>query len=415
MAWTETLGVRLAISLAIGLLIGAERERRKGEGRDRAAAGIRTFALASLAGGVSLAFGGEAVLVVSVLVVGALAAIAYSRSRAADPGLTTEVALLTTFLLGALAVRQPALAAGLAVAVAILLAARTRLHRFVRTVLTEQELHDALLFGAAALVVLPLTPDRPVGPFGVLNPRTLWKLVVLVMGISASGYVALRLLGPRLGLPLSGLASGFVSSAATIGVMGRRAAQEPRLRRPAVAGAVLSTVATIVQMVVVLAATSAPTLRAMRASLALAGLAAGAYGLLFALRLRHGPADGAAPLGRAFNLKVSVLFAATVAGILLLSAAVNQWLGSRGLLAAVALAGLADTHAAAISAASLAAAGKISPPEAVIPILAGLTTNTVTKAVMAAANGGRRFALETIPGLVLVILAAWGGAFFAGR
>jgi uncharacterized membrane protein (DUF4010 family) len=355
------------------------------------------------------------VLVVSVLVVGALAAIAYSRSRAADPGLTTEVALLTTFLLGALAVRQPALSAGLAVAVAILLAARTRLHRFVRTVLTEQELHDALLFGAAALVVLPLTPDRPVGPLGVLNPRTLWKLVVLVMGISASGYVALRLLGPRLGLPLSGLASGFVSSAATIGVMGRRAAQEPRLRRPAVAGAVLSTVATIVQMVVVLAATSAPTLRAMRASLALAGLAAGAYGLLFALRLRHGPADGAGPLGRAFNLKISVLFAATVAGILLLSAAVNQWLGSRGLLAAVALAGLADTHAAAISAASLAAAGKISPPEAVIPILAGLTTNTITKAVMAAANGGRRFALETIPGLLLVILAAWGGAFFAGK
>jgi uncharacterized membrane protein (DUF4010 family) len=414
MAWTETLGVRLAISLAIGLLIGAERERRKGEGRDRAAAGIRTFALASLAGGVSLAFGGEAVLVVSVLVVGALAAIAYSRSRAADPGLTTEVALLTTFLLGALAVRQPALSAGLAVAVAILLAARTRLHRFVRTVLTEQELHDALLFGAAALVVLPLTPDRPVGPFGVLNPRTLWKLVVLVMGISASGYVALRLLGPRLGLPLSGLASGFVSSAATIGAMGRRAAQEPRLVRPAVAGAVLSTVATIVQMVVVLAATSAPTLGALRASLALAGLAAGAYGLLFALRLRRAPADGAAALGRAFDLKMSVLFAATVAGILLLSAAVNQWLGPRGLLAAVGLAGLVDAHAAAISAASLVAAGKISRPEAVIPILVGLTTNAVTKAVMAAVSGGRRFALETIPGLLLVILAARGGVLFVG-
>jgi uncharacterized membrane protein (DUF4010 family) len=364
---------------------------------------------------VSLAFGGEAVLAVSTLVVGGLTALAYSRSRNRDPGLTTEIALLTTFLLGALAVRQPALAAGLAVAVAILLAARTRLHRFVRRVLTEQELHDGLLFLAAAVVVLPLTPDRPVGPLGVLNPRILWKLAVLVMGISASGYVALRLLGSRLGLPLSGLASGFVSSAATIGAMGHRASRDPKLRRPAVAGAVLSTVATVVQMVVVLAATSRSTLEALKVPLLFAGVAAVAYGLAFALRLSRGPAGGDPPLGRAFDLKASLLFAATVSGILLISAAINQWLGSRGLLAAVALAGFADTHAAAISAASLVAAGKLSAADAVLPILAGLTTNTVTKAVAAAAAGGRRFALQTIPGLLLVILAAWAGALVAAN
>jgi uncharacterized membrane protein (DUF4010 family) len=412
MSWTESLAVRLAVSLGIGLLIGAERERRKGIGSSRAPAGIRTFALVSLAGGVSLAFGGEAVLAVSTLVVGALAAIAYSRSRSRDPGLTTEIALLTTFLLGALAVRQPPLAAGLGVAVAILLAARTRLHRFVRRVLTEQELHDALIFAAAALVVLPLTPDRPVGPLAVLNPRILWKLVVLVMGISASGYVALRLLGPRLGLPLSGLASGFVSSAATIGAMGQRAARDPDLRRPAVAGAVLSTVATVVQMVVVLAATSRATLAALKVPLLLAGIAAAGYGLVFSLRLARAREKGDPPGGRAFDLKASLLFAATVSGILLVAAAVNQWMGSRGVLIAVALAGFADTHAAAISAASLVAAGKLQAADAVLPILAGLTTNTVTKALAAAAAGGRRFALQTIPGLVLVILAAWAGAFF---
>jgi uncharacterized membrane protein (DUF4010 family) len=415
MVWTEMLWVRLAISLGIGLLIGAERERRKGTGPKRAVAGIRTFALAALAGGVSLTLGGEAVLVAAVLAVGALAAVAYLRSRAQDPGLTTEVALLTTFLLGALAVRQPALAAGLSVVVAILLAARTRLHRFVGRILTEQELHDALLFAAAALVVLPLTPDRPVGPFGVLNPRVLWKLAVLVMGVSASGYVALRLLGPRLGLPLSGLASGFVSSTATIGAMGRRAARQPDLRRAAVAGAVLSTVATVVQMVVVLAATSRPTLEAMKMPLLFAGAAATGYGLLFALRLAHGPGVGEVSPGRAFDLKTSVLFAATVSGVLLLSAAVNQWTGTRGLLVAVALAGFADTHAAAISASSLVAAGKVAAGDAVLPILAGFTANTVTKAVVAATTGGRRFAMQTIPGLVLVILAAWAGALLSGR
>jgi uncharacterized membrane protein (DUF4010 family) len=413
MGWTELLGVRLAISLGIGLLIGAERERRKGQGPDRAPAGIRTFALVSLAGGVSLAFGGEAVMAASALVVGALAAIAYFRSRSRDPGLTTEIALVTTFLLGALAVRQPALAAGLAVTVAILLAARTGLHRFVRKVLTEQELHDALLFAAAALVILPLTPDRPVGPMGFLNPRTLWKLVVVVMGISASGYVALRLLGPRVGLPLSGLASGFVSSAATVAAMGQRAAKTPTLLRAAVAGAVLSTVATFVQMVVVLAATSRPTLMALRLPLLFGGAAAVAYGLVFSLRLARSTSDGQAPRGRAFDLKASLLFAATVSGVLLASAAINQWLGTRGLLFAVALAGFADTHAAAISAASLVAAGKIQAAEAVVPILAAMTTNTVTKAVAAVAAGGRGFALRTIPGLLLVILSAWAGVFMA--
>ncbi len=409
----ETLALRLAVALGIGLLIGAERERRKGVGPNRAAAGIRTFALASLIGGVSLAFGGEAILLAAVLVVGALAAIAYFRNRSTDPGLTTAVALLTTLLLGALAVRQPALAAGLAVTVAILLALRTRLHRFVRTVLTEQELHDALLFAAAALVVLPLTPDRAVGPFGVLNPRTLWKLVVLVMAISASGYVLLRLLGPGLGLPLSGLASGFVSSAATIGAMGQRAVKEPALGRAAAAGAVLSTVATVVQMAVVLYATSPATLDAARAPLIFAGLAAAAYGLAFALRVSRARDEAPATRGRAFDLKASILFALTVSTILLISAAVNQSFGARGLGIAAAVAGFADTHAAAISVASLVAARKLSAAEAVVPILLAMTTNTLTKAVVAAAAGGRRFAVQTIAGLVLVIGAAWAGTRIA--
>src|SRR5262249_45743639 len=127
------------------------------------------------------------------------------RASQKDPGLTSEMALFTTFCLGALCMTQPALAAGLAVTISILLASRTGLHRFVRHVLTAQEAQDALLFGAAALVILPLAPNRAVDPFGVLNPRTLWRLVVVVMAISAAGYISLRVLGPRYGLPISGL------------------------------------------------------------------------------------------------------------------------------------------------------------------------------------------------------------------
>ena len=409
MPFTEYIAVRLAIALGIGLLIGAERERRKGSGPSRAPAGIRTFALASLVGGLSLAVGGEALLAVAAVGVAALSVVSYKQKSQEDPGFTTAVALLTALILGALAMREPALAAGFAVVVAALLAARTRLHRFVQHVLTERELHDALLFAAATLVVLPLTPDHPVGPFGVLNPRTLWKLAVLVMSISAAGYIALRVLGPRFGLPLAGFASGFVSSAATIGSMGARAIEEPELLRPAVAGAALSTVSTVVQMAAVLFVTHGPTFSAMRLPLLLAGVAAVGYGAMFTFRAGGKESQGADQSGRAFNLATAVIFAVTVSAILLASAAVNRWLGSAGLAVAAGLAGFADTHSAGISVASLAAAEKIQATVSVFPILVGLTTNTLTKAVVAITTGGRTFAFRIIPGLLLVILAAWAG------
>src|SRR5262249_8019844 len=138
--------LNFAVALGIGLLIGAERERRKGEGPSRAPAGIRTFTVASLAGAVSVQVGGELMLAVTTVGVLALTGIAYWRGSQQDPGLTTEIALVLTVLLGGLSIRQPALTAGIAVAVAILLAARDPLHHFVRTVLTEQEVRDALLF-----------------------------------------------------------------------------------------------------------------------------------------------------------------------------------------------------------------------------------------------------------------------------
>jgi uncharacterized membrane protein (DUF4010 family) len=409
MSFTEYLAVRLAIALGIGLLIGTERERRKGTGPSREPAGIRTFALVSLAGGISLALGGELLLAVAALGVAGLSVTAYKARGRDDPGFTTGIALMTALLLGALAVRQPALAAGFGVMVGALLAARTRLHRFVQDVLTEQELQDALLFGAAALVILPLTPDRPIGPLGIVNARTLWKLVVIVMSISGAGYIALRALGPRFGLPLAGLASGFVSSAATIGSMGARAADEPKLLRAAVAGAVLSTVSTVVQMAAVLLVTAQSTFTAMRYPLLFAGAGAVIYGALFMIKSASQKPRDAEPGGRAFNMMTAVAFAATVTAILLGSAAANRWLGSAGLAFAAGLAGFADTHSAAISVASLVAVGKISASDAVLPILIGLTTNTITKAVVAITTGGRRFALEVIPGLLLVILAAWMG------
>ena len=193
----------------------------------------------------SVVLGGNLLLAVTTAVIAIFTAVAYLRTHEQDPGLTSETALVLTVLLGGLAQTQTATASALAVVVTVLLAARLRLHHFVSNVISEAELTDALIFAAATLVVLPLMPDRYLGPFGAINPRTIWKIVILMMSISAGGYIAVRLLGPRFGLPIAGLASGFVSSTATIGAMGTRALQEPALARSAVAGAVLSTVATI--------------------------------------------------------------------------------------------------------------------------------------------------------------------------
>ncbi|GLR98867.1 uncharacterized membrane protein (DUF4010 family) [Bradyrhizobium liaoningense] len=400
----------IIVALGIGLLIGLERERRKGEGPGRSPAGLRTFAAASLAGAVSVMIGGKGLLALVTAGIMAMTAIAYLRSRSDDPGLTSEIALILTVLLGGLATQRPLLAAGVAVILAILLAGRAALHDFVRKVLSEDEVKDGLIFAAATLVVLPLLPDRSVGPYGALNPRAIWIIVILVMAIGAAGHVAIRLLGARGGLAISGFASGFVSSTATIGAMGARARKAPELLGAATAGATLSTVATIVQLVAVLAATNLATLRSLTIPLLCAGAAAGLYGAIFTVKGMRETSAAELQLGRAFSLPSALLLALTLSGVLVLAAGLRDAFGEIGLLVSAAVAGLADTHSPAVATATLAASGKINSADAVTPILAALSTNTLSKIVVGWVSGGRSFALRLIPGLVLVIAAAWAGA-----
>ncbi|QWG24457.1 MgtC/SapB family protein [Bradyrhizobium sediminis] len=402
--------VNLAVAIGIGILIGAERERRKGEGPARSPAGIRTFSVASLAGAASVTVGGTLVLAITIAGVAVLAAIAHFRSREDDPGLTTEIALILTALLGGLSMQRPALAAGTAVALAILLAARTPLHHFVRSVLTEGEVNDALIFASASLVVLPLLPDQALGLYAALNPRSIWIVVLLVMAISAVGHVAVRVLGARFGIPIAGLASGFISSTATIGAMGMRARKNPDLLAATVSGAALSTVATIVQMALVIAATSVMALQTLSIPLLCAGIVAAAYGAGFTARALREEGTAESQPGRAFSLPAALVFGLTVSAMLVASAALREWFGETGVIVAAAAAGFVDTHSAAIAVASLVASGKMTAADAVFPILAGLSTNTVSKMIFAWSSGGGSFAVRLIPGLILVAVAAWAGA-----
>jgi len=407
MLLAESAWLGLAVALGVGLLIGLERERRKGEGPTRVSAGIRTFTVTALLGASAVLTGGDAMLTVAAAAVGALAVVSYWRSLAQDPGTTTGIALVLTTLLGGLAMRDAPVAGALGVTVAVLLAGKSWMHNFVRHVITQAELRDALMLAAATLVVLPLIPDRYIGPFDAFNPRTTWIVVVLMMAVGALGHVAQRLLGPGIGLAAAGLASGFVSSIATIGSMGERARRTPALMRPAAAGAVLSTVATVLQMAAVLGTLSIATLEALHVPLLCAGIAAASYGAIFALRTVRDPPPHGPDAGHAFSLKTALVLAVTVSAVTVLSAALEANFGTRGLIVAAAVAGFVDAHAAAASVASLVAAGRLPAADAVVPILVGLTTNTLTKAIVAFTVGKARFAGQIVPGLVLLLVGAW--------
>ena len=243
--------IALLLALGIGLLIGLERERRKGTGADRRAAGIRSFAPVAVSGAFAQLLRVPGLVVVGGAFVALLAAISHFKSSTGDPGLTTELALFVTYLVGVLVATQPLLGSACGVTLALLLNTRTRLHCFATQVLTEQELHDGLLLCSAALI-----PNRPLAWLGAINPRPLAAIAVLILTLQAIGHVAVRWLGLRLGLVAAGFIAGFASSTAAIASLGRRAREQPERVAMLSTAAAWSTAATWVLVILMAGALS---------------------------------------------------------------------------------------------------------------------------------------------------------------
>lgn len=388
------------IALAIGLLLGFERERSH---QRELPAGSRSFALLALAGAVAASFNTWAV-VVGLVAVGALSALAYFRTSDDDPGTTTEIAAIVAYLLGALAYTRPALAVALAVVVVGLLISKTRIHRFAREIVNEVELEDAIKFFVVAFVVLPLLPDRQLGPYGVLNPSKIWLLVVLLTGIGWVGYIGVRALGPERGLLVTGLAGGFVSATATTASMGRVSRTVAGLRGP-LAGALLASLATFVQLLVVIGLVDIEVLRRLWLPV-VSGLTvlSGVAALTYRGASRSDPDDTdddedddekapPKPASRPFALRPALVLAAVLTIALLIGRWGADVLGPRGAVLAAFAAGLADAHAGSVAAASLAAKDDITVDTALVSIAAALGSNLLVKIVLAFTAGGRRFGI----------------------
>lgn len=399
----------VAVALGIGLLVGVERERSTAEKAGPALAGVRSFTLLCVLGATATLFE-PWVLGLLLVAVGALVTASYVRTAPRDPGITTELAALLIFLLGALAMAEPLLAASLGVVAAVLLAAKAPIHRFSRELISAGEQRDGLLLAASALVVLPLLPDRAVGPFGVLNPWRVWLLVVLFMGIAALGHITLRILGGRFGLALAGFFAGFVSSTAATAGFGQRVREEPGQLHAAVAAAMFASLASLSLFLPLLWAASPEFLRSIAVPLAAAMLVTLIGGALGLRRTTDGVEQPTAN-SRMFRLPQALGFAVAVSAMLMLSAALNEWLGARAVLVGTTLAALVEAHASALSLGQLEAGGQLSRETAVLGFLGVLAASSLSKGVIAWLSGGRSYGWRVGAGLLAMTtaatLAAW--------
>jgi uncharacterized membrane protein (DUF4010 family) len=400
------------LSLALGLMVGIERERAF-SGEDRHIPfGARTFALIALLGTLAAHLGNSAVATVLAAFAATIAIAAYLRPPVGghhESGTTTEVAAVITFGLGWMAHGEPRLAAMIGVIVVAVLWLKPRIHAFAHRGLDDQEVKAALTFLIIALVVLPLLPNRTVDPWDIANPSRLWLLFVLIAGVGFAGYIAVRALGPARGLATAGFFAGLVSSTAATLSLSRRAKVQTEFAGPLATGIVLANVASAAAQALIVAVAN-PALCRDAVLLLGAPVVVGAVGALGAVRFfarRDGsPPDAAFRLANPLDLKPALAMAAAFAVVLTVAAVAGRYFGAKGVVVTAALAGTNDAHAATLAAATLSAAGSIGPREALLAILVAFVVNMVVKVAIVGFAGGRRILLIVAPPLAAMTAAA---------
>jgi uncharacterized membrane protein (DUF4010 family) len=418
------LFVRLSLALAIGFLVGVERGwKDRAEAEGERTAGLRTFSLVGLAGGIAGALNGVGLGPAALMVLGGGtigAVVLFKWRENADEGLhsvTTPVAAVVVFGLGVLAVLGDMSAAAAAgVATAALLALKPVLHDWLRR-LTWAELRASLVLLAMTVIVLPILPDRTLDPWNALNPHDVWLMTVLIAALSFAGYIAVKLAGESRGILFAGVAGGLVSSTVVTLANGRRAAEAPALAGllaagTAAAGAV--SVFKVLAIAVLLAPGLAPTLGPVLGG-AGAGFLAGAAVLY---RRSAEPASTEADrhgFANPFEPMAAIRFGLLLAVVLAVSKILADHAGTAGYLAFATLSGFADIDAVVLSAGRMA--GTSLPMEtAAAAILCAVGANIVMKAVYAFSAGGGSYGRRVLAvslaaaGLGAVLLRAFGPA-----
>ena len=416
-----TLARDFATAILLGALVGIEREKRKvEEGEASHIAGLRTFILLALLGAgaawMSQNLASPWILAAALLIVGALAVAGYlvtAPTTQDGKGLTTEVAAIVVFLLGAMVMLgHQALAIGLGVVTAAVLAYKQPLHGFVEK-LGWDDVYAGVRLLIATFIALPLLPDEPIDPWGALNPYKLWLLVILISSLSLAGYVLTRLLGPERGKALTGLTGGLASSTAVTLSFSKEARDNPQSGSALACGILLSWVVMFLRVLVLVAVVNRALLAPLLAPfLAMAAVAAGFAGYLYfsgAAADRGAGTMGDLKVKNPFSLTEAAKFAALFAVVLLVVKIVQEHFPPDGLYAVAALAGLTDVDAITLSMAEFAKSGDARV--AVIAIVIAALANTIVKCGMAIVSAGLPFAKPLMAATAALIPIGLAAAF----
>ncbi len=395
----------LGIALGLGLLVGLQRERAAS-----ALAGIRTFPLIAMLGTLSAMIAdstGGWIVGLGLLAVAAATGVGnFFRDRTdQSPGITTEIAALVMFAVGALTwLGDWRVAAAVGVTTAVLLQLKQRMHDLAGR-LEEKDLAAILQFCAITFIVLPMLPDRGFGPLNVLNPRNIWWMVVLVVGLSLLGYIAFKLFRGHLGAVLCGLIGGLVSSTATTASAARRAGENPAFIPGALLAITLSSCVVYVRLLVEVGVVAWPSFGAIAPPI-LAMLGVGVCSsVAIWLMVRRSSVSLPEPTNPS-ELRSAIYFGALYAAVLFGVALAQRGLGDRGAFAVAALSGLTDMDAITLSSARLADSGELSTETAWRTIIVAVISNLAFKTVLAGVLGGRRLFLTVAATLGASIVAA---------
>ena len=408
------LAFRLGLALAIGFVIGLERGwRERDEEEGQRTAGLRTFTLIGLLGGVlgALSTGGDrSLLAAAFAILGAVLGVFLWREgqKHEDLSATTFVAALVTFALGAFAVLgDTTIAAGAAVATLLLLANKETLHGWLARI-TWLELRSGLLLAAMTFIALPLLPDRAIDPWQAINPHEIWLMTILIAAVSFAGYAAVKIAGPQRGLVLAATLGGLVASTAvtlSLARLARASAAHVRMLSGAIlaAGAVM-----LLRVLAVVALLNAPLASAL-APVLLAG--AVASGLIAAVLVGGHVQQTAGQssdlvMRNPFEIGEVLRFGALLAVVMAAVALARQAYGDGGLFGVAAMSGLADVDALTLSAARL----DVPLTVAADAILIAIAVNTLAKTAYAGYAGGAR-----IGGLLLLCNTAIIGIAYGAR
>ncbi len=395
------------ISLAIGLLIGLERERSPS-----AKAGLRTFTLVAMAGTLGALLseksGAPWMLGAGLLIMGGMMVAAYAKDdEEEDPGTTTIAAVVVCYGLGALVwYNYTQLAVTLGILTTILLYFKAEM-RGISQQLSRLDLVSILQFAVLSFVILPVVPNQGFGPYAVLNPYQIWWMVVLISGLSLAGYAALRIVGQRNGALFTGLFGGIASSTATTLAFSRHGRSDPAMLGLAALVIILANWMVLIRLGIEVAVV-APALLPSMALILGGGILAGLIALYFVIwhRLETRPDAPRLEVKNPTEIRAALTFGLLYAAVLLASAWLSDLVGSRGVYGVALVSGLTDVDAITLSSLRLLGLGTLTQHQAATAILLALLSNIVFKSGLTLIIGGGRLAWRALPGFASVAAGA---------